>query len=951
MPSEQPTIQAGINVTVHGDTVLVQPGTYYELINYNGKNIKVASLYLTTQDTSYISQTIIDGNNNERLVSFTNGETEEAKLIGLTIRNGYGTYSNQQDACGVGIYILNSSPSIENNIIEDNDSYWYVNGCGIGLQNSSAIIKNNTIRNNNGAYEGGGIYVYQSEDVVIENNIIYDHYTVSGSGVDYGAGICLNQSNNIMIKKNLIYDNIVGFSGSGIAFKGSSGFIYGNTIFNNSSSEYGNNIFIDNYSTAEIKNSILWSDDTNFGVEIANQGTVNVLYSNIRDSYSDVGNISRNPLFLDMINRDFRLTLQSPCINSGDPVSVYDPDETIADMGYYYFDMSDYGSITGLVTLEPGIGSIENVIVTIDSFIISPFSDGDYIFNLLPGYYDVTASLGLHHEQTINNVQVIQNEVTTGIDFYLENTNTNIVIKINQDGTGDFTTVQEGINAAINGDTILVHSGIYFENINILEKSVILGSRFLITNDSTYISQTIIDGSNYDSTISIENVEDTTCVINGFTIRNGNAIINGGGIYCYYSSPQILNCYITENYSDPNGGGIYCDYSNPTIKNNKIFNNSALFRGGGIASFDSSPILINNKINNNTATHDNSRGGGLYFNHSAPIIMDCDITNNCSSSAGGAISFQYNEGDFAMINNKITGNSANNGGGIQIHSGANGFIVNNLIAENNAIVGGGLRIQTTSITPYCPDIINCTIVNNHSELYGGGIYIAEFSNSNIINSIIWGNEAEIGEQVCFNCYISDPNFYHSDIEDGFNGFGFTGTASIEDYDGEYENNIFLDPLFIEPETNNFHFLQNSPCINAGTPDTTGLNLPEYDLDGESRIYDGRIDMGCYEWQGTFINDEELAINNRELSNYPNPFNPITIIEFSIQNNSKIELSIYNIKGQKVKTILNNQFDKGTHSVIWNSTDQNNQPVSSGIYFYKLNVDGKTEAVQKCLLLK
>ncbi len=130
IPADQPTIQAGINFAIDGDTVLVHPGTYFETINYNGKNIVVASLFLTTQDTTYISQTIIDGDsNNCRLVSFMNGETEEAKLIGFTIKNGYGYYSSPEDAGGVGIYILNSSPYIENNIIEDNNCYWYLNGC------------------------------------------------------------------------------------------------------------------------------------------------------------------------------------------------------------------------------------------------------------------------------------------------------------------------------------------------------------------------------------------------------------------------------------------------------------------------------------------------------------------------------------------------------------------------------------------------------------------------------------------------------------------------------------------------------------------------------------------------------------------------------------------------------------------------------------------------------
>ena len=81
IPTDQPTIQAGIDVAVDADTVLVQPGTYIENINYNGKNIIVASLFLTIQDTSYISQTIIDGNQNGSVVIFESGENNVPILL------------------------------------------------------------------------------------------------------------------------------------------------------------------------------------------------------------------------------------------------------------------------------------------------------------------------------------------------------------------------------------------------------------------------------------------------------------------------------------------------------------------------------------------------------------------------------------------------------------------------------------------------------------------------------------------------------------------------------------------------------------------------------------------------------------------------------------------------------------------------------------------------------
>ncbi len=86
-------------------------------------------------------------------------------------------------------------------------------------------------------------------------------------------------------------------------------------------------------------------------------------------------------------------------------------------------------------------------------------------------------------------------------------------------------------------------------------------------------------------------------------------------------------------------------------------------------------------------------------------------------------------------------------------------------------------------------------------------------------------------------------------------------------------------------------------------------------------------------------------------NYPNPFNPTTMISFSIPDESKVELTVYNIKGQKVKTLVNDNLAKGIHEVLWNGKDYHNKSVASGVYFYKLSVNGKNHFIKKCLMLK
>ncbi len=148
-----------------------------------------------------------------------------------------------------------------------------------------------------------------------------------------------------------------------------------------------------------------------------------------------------------------------------------------------------------------------------------------------------------------------------------------------------------------------------------------------------------------------------------------------------------------------------------------------------------------------------------------------------------------------------------------------------------------------------------------------------------------------------------------------------------------------------------------------------LSVGVYDVYAERVFYEDVIQYGIEVFDGQFtqvlipmletvdvddnvIPKSEFLISN--LSNFPNPFNPSTTIQFETTNLHELSrIEIYNLKGQKVRTLHpfpNPDLSGGTRSVMWNGTDEDNQPVSSGIYFYKLSA-GKETQVKKMLLLK
>jgi flagellar hook assembly protein FlgD len=99
------------------------------------------------------------------------------------------------------------------------------------------------------------------------------------------------------------------------------------------------------------------------------------------------------------------------------------------------------------------------------------------------------------------------------------------------------------------------------------------------------------------------------------------------------------------------------------------------------------------------------------------------------------------------------------------------------------------------------------------------------------------------------------------------------------------------------------------------------------------------------------NDNTNKPTTTELfSNYPNPFNPTTTINFYLNEKNHVMIDIFNIKGQKINTLTDKFFEIGSHSVIWDGLDGSGHPASSGVYFYRLKTD-KFESVKKMILMK
>jgi PKD repeat protein len=482
---------------------------------------------------------------------------------------------------------------------------------------------------------------------------------------------------------------------------------------------------------------------------------------------------------------------------------------------------------------------------------MAPSSEIDSVFTNSSGYFSIILSNGVYNiaytKDSYHSVYLI-NEVLYSDTSLSDVTLIDSPMILNVP-TLVYPTIQSAIDESFSGDTVLVSPGTYFENINYNGKNITIGSLFITTQDTSYITQTIIDGNQSGSVVSFNSNEDSTAVLSGFTIKNGN-YFQGAGIRIFDSSPSLNNLDIKENFAEVNGnasgGGIYVVLSNSTFSNTKIRNNYCRVNGGGLYCAIADIELLDCEIYGNSVSgYYNSRGGGIGI-QSSNILMSNVIIENNSSIKGGGIYTLYDAivtGENIIVQN----NDAIKGGGIffedrPFDTHPNSIFFSNIeISNNSAEVGGGIFILNNC------SLENLSIVYNSVTDFGSGIYLDMNSGFTLKNSIVSNNIGNYGIYLYNNSLyhnISYSNITNNEIGNFFNcdpwlGVNIITNTNGDDCDAWY--NIDLNPLFVDYENSVYNLIESSPCIDAGDPTST--------LDPDGTI----ADMGAYFYfQNTII---------------------------------------------------------------------------------------------------
>lgn len=526
----------------------------------------------------------------------------------------------------------------------------------------------------------------------------------------------------------------------------------------------------------------------------------------------------------------------------------------------------------------------------------------------------------------------------------------------------DYPTVQQGLNAALEGDTVLVADGIYSENLVYPNCNLFLASWYLLDGDTTHISNTILDGSqpsNPDSgsVLYMEGGQDSTTVIMGLTLQGGTGTLNsswwggnpkryGGGCVIRHAAPVLKYNRIHHN-SAYYGGGLYLLGDDGIfLQNNEIFYNQYITSGGGLKGDSCSATLLSNHIHHNSSGY--QAGGIMFWFCDTIVIADNDIDHN-EAVVDGAAGFCA-PGTFLVTGNVISDNylsSPNVGAGLNfgvspgftyvtltnnqflrneggfiygalgMSSGVQGVVMDNVFQDNSSYEAAGITLWNGIFT-----ISNNQFINNTGTL-SGTIYIGTGVYVQIFDNVFTGN---IGSPQNASAIFAYTNVSTNVIYDN-NIYGNSPPAVAISSDSPFPT---LNAI------NNWWGDASGPYHPILNP--TGLG----DAVGDSVLFDPWLTEPVWAPPASPRTTPERFLLSPA---YPNPFNPITTIGFALPQAARVSLIVYDVSGRIVATLVNGWREAGNHEVTFDAGE-----LPSGVYLAKLEA-GNFSAVQKLVLLK